>query len=132
MSEVNTAPAVKLTRAEKLAKQAETLRARIVADTEKYNEVVAELTSIERLANVGVGQLVKIKLGRKFADKDTTRVVDAIIVGVRETEDGEKQYKAQHGIGFDAEIVTVTGAAIVEVAAPNDAPVGVVDGAPQA
>ncbi len=121
MSETtNAAPEVvapKLTRTEKLVKKAEALKARIEKDSADYNEVVAEIESIQRLANLSAGQAVKVRLGRKFADKDTTRIVDAIVVGVRESEEGEKQYKVQHGSGFEAEIAVVGGAAIVEITA---------------
>lgn len=113
--EVVAAP--KLTRTEKLVKKAEMLKARIEKDSAEYNEVVGELESINRLANLAAGQSVKVRLGRKFADKDTTRIVDALVVAVREGDDGEKQYKVQHGTGFDAEITVVGGAAIVEITA---------------
>lgn len=105
----------KQTRAEKLTARAEVLRKRIESDTAAFNAIVAELESAARLANLSIGAAVRIKLGRKFADKDTTRIVDAVVVGVKEEEDGAKQYKVQHGSGFDAEIAVVTAAQIVSV-----------------
>lgn len=115
MSETNTtvtAEAVKLTREQKLVAKLNTLAARINKDTEAYNDAKAELDSIAALAAVGAGSKVQVKLGRKFADKDTTRVVDAVVLAVKEDEDGSKQYKVQYGEGFDAEIAVVTAAAI--------------------
>lgn len=106
----NTAP--KLTREEKLTAKLNALAARINADTEKYNDLKAELDSIAALAAITVGSAVVVKLGRKFADKDTTRFENAVVVGVKEDEDGSKLYKVQYGEGFDAEIATVTGAAL--------------------
>lgn len=103
---------VKLTREQKLAAKLEALRARIQKDTDTYNELAAELNNIAALAAIGVGSEVIVKLGRKFADKDTTRYEPGIVVGVREDEDGSKQYKVQYGTGFDADITVVTGASL--------------------
>ena len=109
---VNTNTAPKLTREEKLTAKLNALAARINADTEKYNDLKADLDSIAALAAITVGSAVVVKLGRKFADKDTTRFENAVVVGVKEDEDGSKLYKVQYGEGFDAEIATVTGAAL--------------------
>lgn len=100
----------KLTRAEKLHAKLESLRNRINADTEKFNEIAAELNNIAALAAIGVGSVVVVKLGRKFSEeKDTTRFVTATVTGVKEDEDGAKQYKVMYGEGFDAEIAVVSG-----------------------
>lgn len=115
MSETNNAQVVetvKLTREQKLAAKLESLRARITADTEKYNELAAELNSIAALAAVAAGSDVIVKLGRKFADKDTTRYAPGVVLAVKEDEDGTKLYKVQYGQGFDAEIVVVGASAI--------------------
>ena len=103
---------VKLTREEKLVAKLNQLAARINADTEKYNEVKAELDNIAALAAIGQGSEVVVKLGRKFADKDTTRYVNGVVIGVKEEEDGSKLYKVSHGVGFEADIAVVTGAAL--------------------
>lgn len=120
MSEINntnaaetTAPvAVKLTREQKLASKLEVLRKRIEKDTADYNELAAELNNIAALAAIGVGSAVVVKLGRKFADKDTTRYENGVVIGVKEEEDGSKLYKVSYGVGFDADIAVVTGAAL--------------------
>lgn len=116
------AEAVKLTREQKLRAKLEVLNARILKDTETANEVAAEINSIAALAAIGVGSNVVVKLGRKFADKDTTRFENAVVVGVKEEEDGSKLFKVSYGVGFDADIATVTGASlslpVVEEAAP--------------
>ena len=103
---------VKLTREEKLVAKLNQLAARINADTEKYNEVKAELDNIAALAAIGQGSAVVVKLGRKFADKDTTRYVNGVVIGVKEEDDGSKLYKVSYGTGFDADIAVVTGAAL--------------------
>lgn len=108
--------APKSSRAEKLVARATMLAARIAKDTEDYNNIKLEIDGAERLKNVGQGSLVKVKLGRKFADKDTTRIVVSTVVGVKEDEEGAKQYKVAYGSGFDADIAVVTASQIVEVA----------------
>lgn len=107
--------APKLTRAEKNLKRAEFLKNRIESDTQEYTDLVNEINSAEALKNVDVGSVVQIKLGRKFADKDTTRIVQATVIGVRVEDDGGKQYKVTHGEGFDAEVAVVTAGTIVSV-----------------
>ncbi len=110
----------KLSRAEKLAARAEVLAKRIASDTEAYNEITAELDNAAKLSSVAEGSVVSVKLGRKFADKDTTRVVQATVLGVREDEDGAKQYKVTYGSGFEADVVVVGAASIVGVGAGVD------------
>ena len=105
----------KLTHAEKILARATFLTGRIESDTIEYGNLVTEINSAEALKNVDVGSVIQIKLGRKFADKDTTRVVQANVIGVRVEDDGAKQYKVQHGEGFDAEVAVVTAASIVGV-----------------
>ena len=115
--------AVKLTREQKLRAKYDLLVARIAKDTETASEVAAEINSIAALAAIGVGSAVVIKLGRKFSEeKDTTRFVEGVVIGVKEEEDGSKLFKVQHGTGFDADIATVTGAALsLPQAAPQEA-----------
>ena len=108
----NTNEGVKLTREQKLSAQLDTLRKRIEADTEKFNNIAAELNNIAALAAIGAGSAVVVKLGRKFADKDTTRYESGVVIGVKEEEDGSKLYKVSYGTGFDADIAVVTGAAL--------------------
>lgn len=108
----NTAPEVKLTREQKLVAKLNVLAGRINKDTESYNEIKAELDNIAALAAIAVGSVVIVKLGRKFADKDTTRFEQGVVVGVKEEEDGSKLYKVQYGEGFDADIAVVTGGSL--------------------
>lgn len=104
---------VKLTREQKLRAKYDLLVARITKDTDTAKEVADEINSIAALAAIGVGSAVVVKLGRKFSEeKDTTRFVPGVVIGVKEDEDGSKLFKVQHGEGFDADIATVTGAAL--------------------
>ena len=114
MSENTTAPveAVKLTRAEKLAARQAFLYNRIQADTAEYHSVTSEINNAAALASVTIGSVVQIKLGRKFADKDTTRIVEATVVAAREVE-GDVQYKVSYGEGFDAETAVIEPGKIV-------------------
>ena len=116
MSQVETTTVavetVKLTREQKIAAKLDVLKKRIEKDTADYNDLAAELNNIAALAAIGEGSAVVVKLGRKFADKDTTRYVNGVVIGVKEEEDGSKLYKVSYGVGFDADIAVVTGAAL--------------------
>lgn len=123
-SATQAAPAVSLTREQKLTAKYNTLIARIAKDSETANELAAEINNIAALAAITTGSTVIVKLGRKFSDKDTTRFESAVVIGVKEEEDGSKLYKVSYGSGFDADVAVVTGAALslpvaepVEVAA---------------
>lgn len=114
---------VKLTREQKIAAKLDVLKKRIEKDTADFNELAAELNNIAALAAIGEGSAVVVKLGRKFADKDTTRYVNGVVIGVKEEEDGSKLYKVSHGVGFEADIAVVTGAALSLPVAEEAAPV---------
>ena len=98
-----------------LAEKIEALELRIESDTAKLSELIAERDNAERLSGVGAGTHVTVKLGRKFKDKDTTRVVPGIVVAVKEDDDGDKLLKVQVGDGFDAEYVIVGLGAVQDV-----------------
>ena len=100
-----------------LAEKIEALELRIESDTAKLAEFIAERDNAERLAGVGAGTHVTVKLGRKFKEKDTTRVVPGIVVAVKEDDDGDKLLKVQVGDGFDAEYVIVGLGAVQDVQA---------------
>lgn len=98
-----------------IAEKIEALEKRVENDTAKLEELIAERDNAERLAGVGPGTHVTVKLGRKFKDKDTTRVVPGIVVAVKEDDDGDKLLKVQVGDGFDAEYVIVGLGAVQDV-----------------
>jgi hypothetical protein len=108
------APAApKLTRAEKQSKRLEVLRTRIEADTAEYHEIANELQNAAKFDSIVEGDIVQIKLGRKFADKDTTRIVAGVVSAIRTVEGESTQYKLQIGAGFAAELVVVEAGKIV-------------------
>lgn len=109
------AAAPKLTYAEKRAKRVAFLYARIVSDTAEYNNLSNEINNADALKNLVVGDKITIKQGRKFADKDTTRIVEASILGVSVQEDGSTLYKVTFGEGFDADVAVVNAGAILSV-----------------
>ncbi len=74
----------------------------------KIQRIDAEIIAVQRVGELAEGSAVKVRLGRA----ETTRVVDAVIVGIKET-DGEKQFKVQHGEGFDAEVAVVRTSQLV-------------------
>ncbi len=101
---------------EKLLARAQVLAKRIEADTNAYNAIKAEIDGAEALKNVAEGSVISVKFGRRFsAERDTTRVVTATVIGVREDDDGAKQYKVSYGTGFDAEVAVVGSSSIVGV-----------------
>ena len=116
------APVVKLTRTEKLLKRAELLKKRIEDDTAEYGDIANEINSAEAMKSLSIGSVVTIKLGRKFADRDTTRFVEATIVGIRDDEDNGVQYKVTYGTGFEADIAVVGAGAITAVKAAEGTP----------
>ena len=105
----------KLTHAEKLVKRATMLKTRIEADTAEYTEIVNEINAAEAMKNLAVGSVIQVKMGRKFADKDTTRIVEATIMGVQDHEDGGRLFKIMYGEGFDAEVASITPGSVVAV-----------------
>lgn len=109
--------APKLTRAEKIAKRVKFLFERITADTAEYNDLSNEINNAEALKNLAIGDVVQIKQGRKFADKDTTRIVEATIIGSQVQEDGSTLYKVSFGEGFNADVAVIGAGAIVSVGA---------------
>lgn len=108
----NTQEPQKKTHTQKLQAKYDALVQRIANDTAQANAIAAELNAAAALAAVDVGATVKVKLGRKFADKDTTRTVTGVIIAVKVGDDGDKLYKVQHGTGFDAEIAIVSAASL--------------------
>lgn len=98
-----------------IAEKIEALEKRVENDTAKLEELIAERDNAERLAGVGAGTHVTVKLGRKFKDKDTSRVVPGIVVAVKEDDDGDKLLKVQVGDGFDSEYVIVGLGAVQDV-----------------
>lgn len=109
-----TAPAPKLSKIERL-------RERLIKLSAQYTAVRDELETLEALESIGTGTQVEIKLGRKFADKDTTRIVRALVVGVAESDTGEKLYKVTYGSGFEAELAVINSASIVRIVSPQSA-----------
>ena len=103
-----------------LPEKIEALEKRIADDSEKLAELIAERDNADRLSGVVAGTHVTIKLGRKFKDKDTTRVVPGVVVAVKEDDDGDKLLKVQIGDGFDAEYVVVGPGAIQTAQIPSD------------
>lgn len=105
VTETAAAPAAPKTREEKLRAEYAKLAARIHADTEKANNIVAELNEIAALAAVGAGSVVIVTVGKG----ENAREVQATVIGVRVEEDGSKTYKVQYGSGFDADVAVVKG-----------------------
>lgn len=112
-ADVPAAP--KLTRAEKNAKRVKFLFERITADTTEYNELQNEINNADKLNSLTVGSKITIKQGRKFADKDTTRIVEATIMGKADQEDGSVLYKVGFGEGFNADVAVIGAGAIVTI-----------------
>lgn len=118
MSETtNTNTAPKLTGRAKLVANYESSLEKYKALGVKLNELVAEINAIDALAAVTVGSKVIITVGKGEAAKE----VEAVVVGVREEEDGSKTLKVQYGEGFDADIAVVKASKVKLPAAEGEA-----------
>lgn len=118
MSDINTnaatAEVIVLTRSQKIAAQIETINKRIEADTTKVASLKLELETVAKLEGVGVDTQVRVKLGRA----ETTREVEAVVVGVKtDEENGSRRFKVLYGTGLDTDTVIVQESQIVEVLA---------------
>lgn len=104
------APKEKLSRKEKLERTVANADADIAKIKAKADAAKAELEALTKLANVGVGSSLVVRVGRG----DTAKTVSATVLGVK-VEDGVSKYRVQYGTGFDAELAVITSAYIVEV-----------------
>ena len=104
------APKEKLSRKEKLERIVANADADIAKIKVKADAAKAELEALTKLANVGVGSNLVVRVGRG----DTAKTVAATVLGVKE-EEGVAKYRVQYGTGFDAELAVITAAYIVEV-----------------
>lgn len=107
----SAAPEVKKTRLEKLTDTYTKKRAQFDKLSAELTEIVAEINGIQALANVQVGTKVVISVGKGESAKE----VEGTVVGIREDEEGAKQYKVAYGVGFDAD-VKVVGASKLKLA----------------
>jgi hypothetical protein len=93
----------KLTAREKLMAKYDKLAAKAAELTAEVNKVVEEINALDALASITVGSPVIVTIGKGESAKE----VDAVVVGVKDDEDGSKVYKVQYGTGFDADIAVV-------------------------
>ena len=118
MSETpNTNTTPKLTGRAKLVANYESSLEKYKALGVKLNELAAEINAIDALAAVTVGSKVIVTVGKGEAAKE----VEAVVVGVREEEDGSKTLKVQYGEGFDADIAVVKASKVKLPAAEGEA-----------
>jgi len=119
MSELNnnsaetTAAEPKLTPREKLMLKYNKLAGKAAALADEIGSVVAEINKLDALSSIVVGTAVIALVG-----KDSTPV-DAVVVGVKDDEDGLKVYKVQYGVGFEADIAVVKQSKISLPSAPE-------------
>ena len=106
MSEAQTA--VKLTAIQKLNNKLATLFERITNDTATYNDLLAQVTDLERLANIKEGDTVVFSFGKG----ETAGTQEALVLGV---SDGVA--KVTYGSGFDTTVQTIKLTQVVSVAA---------------
>lgn len=100
------APEVKKTRLEKLTDSYNKKRASYDKLAAELTDIVNEINAINALGSVAEGSKVVISIGKGESAKE----VEGTVIGVREDEDGAKQFKVAYGSGFDAD-VKVVGAA---------------------
>lgn len=106
----------KLSRREKLIAKYTKLAEKAHAIAAELNALRDEITGIDALAAVDVGSAVVVSIGKGDDAKD----VDAVVVGVKLDDDGEKVFKVQYGTGFDADIAVVKQGKI-KLPAPSEA-----------
>lgn len=113
----NTNPATapetkpKLSRKERLTLLVATCEATISKTQAKLAEAQAELNGIVLLENVAEGARLIVRVGRG----ENAKEVEAVVLGVKEEDDGVKKYCVQHGTGFDTDLAVVTAGSIVSV-----------------
>lgn len=93
------APRVKLTPEQRLEK----LKAKLASLPEEIAELEAEIAGGSLLDSVTVGTQVVVTLGKG----DTLRHVPAVVIGIKDDEEGAKLYRVAHGTGFEADVATV-------------------------
>lgn len=71
---------------------------------EEIEEIVAEIEAIDATASIDVGSAVTITVGKG----ETRREVQGTVLGVRETEEGTREFKVGYGEGFDADVRVVS------------------------
>jgi len=120
MSELNNNSAAetvavepKLTPREKLMLKYNKLAGKAAALADEIGSVVLEINKLDALSSIVVGTAVIALVG-----KDSTPV-DAVVVGVKDDEDGLKVYKVQYGVGFEADIAVVKQSKISLPSAPE-------------
>jgi len=97
------APAVVLTPREKLvAKYNKLVEQRHGIDA-ALAAIVAEVQSLDDIASLSEGVAVYINVGKG----ETARREAGIILAVKDTEEGDRLFKVQYGVGFEADIATV-------------------------
>lgn len=97
------APEVKKTRLEKLTESYNKKKASYDKLAAELTEIVNEVNAINALGSIDVGSKVVISIGKGESAKD----VEGTVIGVREDEDGAKQFKVAYGSGFDADVKVV-------------------------
>jgi hypothetical protein len=103
----------KLTPREKLMLKYNKLAGKAAALADEIGCVVTEINKLDALSSIVVGTAVIALVG-----KDSTPV-DAVVVGVKDDEDGLKVYKVQYGVGFEADIAVVKQSKISLPSAPE-------------
>lgn len=101
----------KLSRKERLTLLVATCVATIAKTQTKLAEAQAELNGIVLLENVAEGARLIVRVGRG----ENAKEVEAVVLGVKEEDDGVKKYRVQYGTGFDADLAVVTAGSIVSV-----------------
>ena len=98
-----------------LAEKIETLEKRIADDSETLEQLLNLRDNAEKLANLAAGSVIQAKFGRKFKDKDTTRIVSVTVLAVKRDENDDVTLAVISGEGFDAEINHIGLGAVVSV-----------------
>lgn len=101
--QTTTAVAATQTPREKLVAKYNALAADRSKIDEKMAAIVSEVSTLDALASVQAGTAVSLKVGKG----DTAKIVDGVVLAVRDNAEGEREYKVGYGSGFDADVAIV-------------------------
>lgn len=107
----DAAPAVELSPSQKLAAKIASKKAQVVKLNEEIERLEGQFRTIDLLDKVKPSSIIVARVGRA----DTSREVDATVLGVQTLPNGDLRYKVYFGEGFDAETVVIQASQIVDV-----------------
>lgn len=104
-------PAVELTPSQKLAAKIASKKAQVVKLNDEIERLEGQFRSVDLLDKIKPSSIIVARVGRA----ETSREVDATVLGVQTLPNGDLRYKVYFGEGFEAETVVIQSSQIVDV-----------------